>query len=147
MLFAANLSILWPDLPLAGRFSRAARAGFGAVELWWPGDAAARSLPALTDRWGLRVALLNFDAGDMAAGERGLAADPGRRERLRASVPDALRIARDCGCPRLNLLLGLRQDRYSLGQRQVRPQDRQVRGEQHGASRSRPTVPATLRGW
>ncbi len=116
MLFAANLSMLWPQLPLAGRFERAARAGFAAVELWWPGTAAARSLPGLTARWGLRLALLNFDAGEMAAGERGLAADPGRRDQLRASVPDALRIARACGCPRLNLLLGLRQDRYSLGQ-------------------------------
>jgi hydroxypyruvate isomerase len=116
VLFAANLSMLWPDLPLADRFERAARAGFGAVELWWPGAAAARSLPGLTDRWGLRLALLNLDAGDMAAGDRGLAADPGRRDQLRASVPEALRIARDSGCPRLNLLLGLRQDRYSLGQ-------------------------------
>jgi len=116
VLFAANLSILWPELPLADRFERAARAGFGAVELWWPGTAAARSLPGLAARWELRLALLNFDAGDMAAGQRGLAADPGRRDQLRASVPDALAIARECGCPRLNLLLGLRQDRYSLGQ-------------------------------
>ena len=52
MLFAANLSMLWAELPLAERFERAARAGFGAVELWWPGLAAARSLPALTGRWG-----------------------------------------------------------------------------------------------
>jgi len=116
VLFAANLSILWPELPLADRFERAARAGFSAVESWWPGTADARSLPGLTARWGLRLALLNFDAGDMAAGERGLAGDPGGRERLRASVPEALAIARDCGCPRLNLLLGLRQDRYSPGQ-------------------------------
>jgi hydroxypyruvate isomerase len=114
VLFAANLSILWPDLPLEDRFERAARAGFGAVELWWPGDAAARALPALAARWSLRVVLLNFDAGDMAAGERGLAADPARRGYLREHVPAALRIATECGCPRLNLLIGLRQDRYSL---------------------------------
>jgi hydroxypyruvate isomerase len=50
----------------------------------------------------------------MAAGERGLAADPGRREHLRAHVPVALAIAQACGCPRLNLLVGLRQERYSL---------------------------------
>ena len=116
MLFAANLSMLWPDLPLAERFGRAARAGFGAVELWWPGDADAESLPGLTARWNLRLALLNFDAGDMTAGERGLAGDPGRRERVRAHVPAALRIARACGCPRLNLLAGRRQERYPLSQ-------------------------------
>ena len=45
VLFAANLSMLWAELPLAERFERAARAGFGAVELWWPGAAAAESLP------------------------------------------------------------------------------------------------------
>ncbi len=114
MLFAANLSMLWAELPLAERFERAARAGFGAVELWWPGTEAAQALPGLTARWKLRLALMNFDAGDMALGERGLAADPGRREHLRAHVPAALAIARACGCPRLNLLIGLRQERYSL---------------------------------
>jgi len=116
MLFAPNLSMLWADLPLADRFERAARAGFGAAELWWPGAAAAESLPGLTSRWGLRLALLNFDAGDLTAGDRGLAADPRRREQLRASVPAALRIARSCGCERLNLLVGLRQRRYSLSE-------------------------------
>jgi hydroxypyruvate isomerase len=116
VLFAANLSMLWPDLPLAERFERAARAGFGAAELWWPGAAAAESLPGLTARWNLRLALLNFDAGDMAAGERGMAGDPGRREQVRANVPAALRIAQACGCRRLNLLLGLRQERYPLSE-------------------------------
>jgi len=114
MLFAPNLSLLWADLPLADRFECAARAGFGAVELWWPGTAAAQELPGLTSRWNLRLALLNFDAGDLAAGDRGLAADPRRRDQLRASVPAALQIARSCGCERLNLLIGLRQERYSL---------------------------------
>jgi hydroxypyruvate isomerase len=113
LLFAPNLSMLWADLPLADRFERAARAGFGAVELWWPGTEAAESLPGLTSRWNLRLALLNFDTGDMAAGDRGLAADLRRQEQLRANVPAALRIARSCGCERLNLPVGLRQRRYS----------------------------------
>jgi hydroxypyruvate isomerase len=112
--FAPNLSLLWASLPLEERFERAARAGFGAVELWWPGDADAESLPGLTARWGLRLALLNFDAGDMAAGDRGLAADPRRTGQLRAGVPAALRIARASGCQRLNLLVGLRQECYPL---------------------------------
>jgi hydroxypyruvate isomerase len=114
--FAPNLSLLWADRPLAERFARAAAAGFGAVELWWPGEADAVALPGLAQRWGLHLALLNFDAGNMAAGDRGLAADPDRVPRLRASVPLALRIARDCGCPRLNLLAGLRDERYPLRQ-------------------------------
>jgi hydroxypyruvate isomerase len=116
VLFAANLSMLWADLPLAERFERAARAGFGAVELWWPGLTDARTLPGLAARRGLRLALLNFDAGDLDAGDRGLAADPRHRDRLRANVPAALAIAQACGCPRLNLLVGLRQERYSLAE-------------------------------
>jgi hydroxypyruvate isomerase len=112
--FAPNLSLLWAGLPLPDRFERAARAGFDAVELWWPGDGDAELLPGLAERWGLRLALLNFDAGDMAAGDRGLAADPDRSGQLRANVPIALRIARASGCQRLNLLVGLRQERYPL---------------------------------
>jgi hydroxypyruvate isomerase len=111
---APNLSLLWAGLPLPERFERAADAGFGAVELWWPGEADARLLPDLVGRWGLRLALLNFDAGDMPAGERGLAADPGRAEQLRANVPLALEIAGDAGCSRLNLLVGLRDERFGL---------------------------------
>ncbi len=114
--FAPNLSLLWADRPLPERFARAAAAGFGAVELWWPGDEDAALLPGLAERCGLRLALLNFDAGDMPAGDRGLAADPDRGGQLRANVPLALSIAADCGCSRLNLLVGLRARRYPLDQ-------------------------------
>jgi len=113
--FAPNLSMLWADLPLPDRFERAARAGFDAVEMWWPGAADAELLPGLTARWGLPLALLNFDAGDMATGDRGLAADPELSEQLHANVPVALAAARASGCRRLNLLVGLRQERYPLG--------------------------------
>jgi hydroxypyruvate isomerase len=112
--FSANLSLLWADLPLPERFERAAAAGFSAVELWWPGARDAGLLPELTERHGLRLVSLNFDAGDMAAGDRGLMADPARRDQFRANVPEALRIASACGCTKLNALVGLRQERYSL---------------------------------
>ena len=72
--FSLNLSLLWAGLPLPERFARAAAAGFVAVELWWPGDDDAARLPELTQRSGLHLALLDFDAGNMPAGER-----PGRR--------------------------------------------------------------------
>jgi hydroxypyruvate isomerase len=113
LTFAPNLSMLWAGLPLADRFERAAAAGFRAAELWWPGDEAAASLPGLASRSGVRLALLNFDGGVMASGQRGLAADPARREQLRANVPYALQVAADCGCERLNLLIGVRDERYS----------------------------------
>jgi hydroxypyruvate isomerase len=112
--FAPNLSLLWTDLPLPERFGRAAQAGFDAVELWWPGEAAADALAEWTVAAGLELALINFDAGDMPAGDRGLAADPQRTGQLRDNVPAACRVAVAAGCRRLNLLVGLRESRYTL---------------------------------
>jgi hydroxypyruvate isomerase len=109
---APNLSLLWTDVPLEERFARAADGGFDAAELWWPGDELAQRLPELARSAGVELALLNFDAGDMAAGDRGLVADPERFDAFRANVPLALRVAADAGCSRLNLLLGLELDRY-----------------------------------
>ncbi len=107
MRFSANVSFLFKDAPFAARFRRAADAGFRGVEFMWPGadqiDAVARAL----EETGLEVALFNFDAGDMAAGDRGLAGDPGRRAEFRANVPIALELAARVGCPRLNALVGV----------------------------------------
>jgi hydroxypyruvate isomerase len=112
--FSANLSMLWSSLPLEERLLRAADAGFQAVELWWPGAADAERLPDLTRSAGVQLIALNFDAGDMASGDRGLASDPSRAEQFRRNVPLALEIAGACGCRMLNALLGLRLERHAL---------------------------------
>jgi hydroxypyruvate isomerase len=78
MNFCANLSLLFRDVPFLGRFERAARAGFDAVEFWWPADVDLAAVQAAVADAGLTVALFNLDAGDMAAGDRGL---PGRDRR------------------------------------------------------------------
>ena len=105
--FSANLSFLFKDVPFPERFRRAADAGFRGVEFFWPGveelDAVAREV----QETGLEVALFNFDAGDMAAGDRGLAGDPDRAAEFRANVPVALELAARIGCPRLNALVGV----------------------------------------
>jgi hydroxypyruvate isomerase len=96
-------------VPFPERFRRAADSGFRAAEFMWPGveqvDAVAR---AVADT-GLEVALFSFDAGDMPAGERGLAGVPDRRSQFRDNVPVALVLAARIGCPRLNALVGLHQ--------------------------------------
>jgi hydroxypyruvate isomerase len=56
---------------------------------------------------GLSVALFNFDAGDMPAGDRGLLSDPDRADRFRANVPQALELAARLGTTQLNALVGL----------------------------------------
>ena len=107
MKFSANLSLLFADLPFLDRVGAAADAGFDAVEFWWPPDDVLEELPAALAEAGLRVVLFNFYAGDMAAGDRGLLADPDRVEEFRANLPIALRLAERLSCPRLNALVGL----------------------------------------
>jgi hydroxypyruvate isomerase len=105
MKFSANVSILFKEVPLLERFGRASAAGFSAVEFWWPGHEAGAVERAVRDA-GLDVALFNFDAGDMAAGDRGLASDPERQQLFRDNVPVALDLARALGCERMNVLVG-----------------------------------------
>src|SRR5215204_6244993 len=105
MRFSANISILFKEVPLLERFGRAGAAGFSAVEFWWPSHEAGAVERAARDA-GLDVALFNFDAGDMAAGDRGLVCDPERQHLFRDNVPVALDLARALGCERMNVLVG-----------------------------------------
>ena len=107
MRFSANLSFLFKDVPFGERFRRAADTGFRGVEFMWPGLDQIDAVTTAVDETGLEVALFNFDAGDMAAGDRGLAGDPDRRAQFRENVPVALELAARIGCPRLNALVGV----------------------------------------
>lgn len=104
--FSANVSMLWPELPLLERFAAAARAGFRGVEVWWPEDDAA-ALPGAVRDAGVEVVLMNFDGGDLAAGERGLLNHPDREARFHDHLPVALDLARELGCPLLHALVGV----------------------------------------
>jgi hydroxypyruvate isomerase len=107
MRFSANVSILFKEVPLLERFGRAAAAGFSAVEFWWPGhEADLGTVETAVGEAGLEVALFNFDAGDMAAGDRGLVSDPDRQHLFKENVPVALDLARALGCERMNVLVG-----------------------------------------
>lgn len=107
MRFSANVSILFRDVPFLDRFERAARAGFDAVEFWWPRDESLADLEAAVREACLDVVLFNFDAGDMAAGDRGLVGDPEHEAAFRENVPLALALAQRLGCRQLNALLGV----------------------------------------
>ena len=106
MKFSANVSILFKEAPFLERFGRAAEAGFSAVEFWWPTDEDLGGVEKAIKDASVRVALFNFDAGDMASGDRGLVSDPSREEQFRENVPIALELARGLGCSRLNALAG-----------------------------------------
>lgn len=103
---AANLSMMFTDLPFIDRFTAAAQAGFTAVEFMFPYEESAASIgKALRDN-GLVLALFNMPAGDWAAGERGLGALPGREHEFREGAQLALDYARELGCRRLHLMAG-----------------------------------------
>lgn len=106
MRFCANVSILFRDAPFLDRFDRAARAGFDAVEFWWPAGEDLGKVERRIKDAGLGVALFNFTAGNLAAGDRGLAGDPDRFRQFRENVPVALELADRVGCPRFNALVG-----------------------------------------
>ena len=105
--FSANLSLLFTERPLVERFAAARDAGFDAVEIQFPDAELAERLGECLRESGLPLVLHNLPAGDWAAGERGLAALPGREAEFRDGVARAIDTAGALGCPQLNCLAGL----------------------------------------
>ncbi len=112
--FEVNCSILFTELPLLERPAAAKAAGFDAVEFWWPFPQAVPAdrdvtafLRALADA-GVRLVGLNFFAGDMPGGDRGLVSWPGRETEFRDSVDVLVGIAEATGCRAFNALYGNR---------------------------------------
>ena len=64
--FSANLSFLFQEVPFLERFEMARRAGFRGVEFMWPQGEDLQAVRNAAEQAGVRVALFNFDAGDMA---------------------------------------------------------------------------------
>ena len=106
--FAANLTFLWTELPFLERFRAAREAGFARVEYMFPYDHPAAEVRDRLDAAGLEQVLFNLPAGDWAAGDRGLAADPHRVDAFRAGVEKALAYADTLEAEHLNCLAGLR---------------------------------------
>ena len=104
--FAANLTMLFTEVPFLDRFARAAEAGFEGVEFLFPYDHPAREIRRRLDEHRLYLVLHNLPAGDWAAGERGIACHPDRAAEFRDGVGIALRYARELGVNQLNCLAG-----------------------------------------
>jgi hydroxypyruvate isomerase len=104
--FAANLSMLFTELPFLDRFAAAKAAGFTAVEYLFPYDYPKEQLAALLRQHGLKQVLHNLPAGDWAAGERGIACHPDRVAQFRDGVYRAIEYADALDCPQLNCLTG-----------------------------------------
>lgn len=108
--FAANLTMMFNEVPFPQRFAAAAAAGFKAVEFLFPYDHTPQEVAGWLTENGLENVLFNMPPGDWAAGERGIASLPGREEEFRASVARALEYAQALGTPRLHAMCGLLKD-------------------------------------
>ncbi len=115
--FAANLSLMYPDLPFLERFGAAAADGFQGVEYLFPYAWEAGVLATQLRTHGLQQVLFNTppagqNPSDMVSawdrGERGTACIPGREAEFRAGVERALEYAQALACPRVHAMVGMR---------------------------------------
>jgi hydroxypyruvate isomerase len=116
MTYTVNCSILLTELPLLERPAAAKAAGFDAVEFWWP---FATSVPtdaqttaferAITDA-GVQLTGLNFNAGNMPGGDRGLVSWPARSAEFLDNIDVVAGIGERLGCKAFNALYGNRVD-------------------------------------
>jgi hydroxypyruvate isomerase len=104
--FAANLSMLFTEVPFAERFGRARQAGFDAVECQFPYELPAGEVKALLDANGQTMVLHNLPAGDWAGGDRGIACDPARVTEFREGLTKAIDYATQLGVAKINCLAG-----------------------------------------
>ena len=114
--FAANLSMMYPDLPFLDRFEAAAKDGFTAVEYLFPYAFAKEELVERLQANNLQQVLFNAPPGGTDAasidrawngGDKGITCIPGREDEFRAGVALALDYAQALGCPRIHLMAGL----------------------------------------
>jgi len=105
--FAANLSMMFNEIPFLDRFDAAANAGFTAVEYLFPYDYPAKDIGERLRKNGLTQALFNLPPGDWAAGEKGFAALPDRFEDLQRSLHQALPYVQATGVKRVHLMAGI----------------------------------------
>ncbi|GGG52469.1 hydroxypyruvate isomerase [Kocuria dechangensis] len=119
MSYTVNCSILFTDLPLLERPAAAKAAGFDAVEFWWPfagsvpADRDVDAFVAALQDAGVQLSGLNFDAGDMPAGDRGLVSWPARSQEFADNLDVVAGIGERTGCRAFNALYGNRQEGVS----------------------------------
>ena len=105
--FAANLSMTFNEVDFLDRFAAARAQGFAAVEYLFPYPYPKSELAARLNGEGLQQVLFNAPPGNWEAGERGIAALPGREDEFRRAMETALGYATALKCPRIHVMAGL----------------------------------------
>jgi len=104
--FSANLGFLWNDRPLPAAIKAAKEAGFDAVESHWPYATPAVETKAALTEAGLKILGLNTVRGNVAIGENGLSALPGREEEARAAIDQAVQYATEISAGAIHVMAG-----------------------------------------
>lgn len=114
--YAVNISILFTELPFLERPAAARAAGFDAIESWWPWSTATPTqeeqdafVTAVQDA-GVQLIGLNFFAGDMPGGDRGLVSWVERQDEFAENIPVVVDLGRRLDCHAFNALYGNRID-------------------------------------
>ena len=105
--FAANLTMMFNEVPFLDRFRAASDASFKAVEFLFPYEHSPEEVAAKVKAAGIEIVLFNMPAGNWAAGERGITGLPGREQEFRDGVDKALTYAEQLSVPRLHAMAGI----------------------------------------
>ena len=105
--FAANLTMLFNEIPFLERFEAAAQAGFKGVEYLFPYAFDKEALAEQLQKHGLTQVLHNLPAGNWEGGERGIACHPDRVGEFQDGVGRAIEYATTLGCRQINCLAGI----------------------------------------
>lgn len=112
--FAANITLLFTELPFLDRFEAAARAGFRGVEFHYPYAVDPAKIRKRLEAHALTPVLMNIRAGSHSRGEWGFAGIPGRKETFRLCVIEAIEYALEIGIKQLNCLAGVKPQKVDL---------------------------------
>ena len=105
--FAANLSMMFTEVPFLKRFEAATACGFKAVEFLWPYEYAKDELKKILDENKLKLALFNTEAGDVKKGEWGHAALYGREKDFEKEIDKAIDYATALNCHTIHVMSGV----------------------------------------
>jgi len=107
--FSANLGFLWADKSLPDAIHAAKQAGFDAVECHWPYTVKAQDvIDALKDT-SMDLMGLNTTRGNVANGDNGLSAVPGRDAEARLYIDEAVDYAASVGARNIHVMAGFSQ--------------------------------------
>ena len=105
--FATNISMMYQEHSFLDRYDAAARDGFKGVEAMSVYDFPATQIKERLTRNSLTQVLFNCAHGDLAKGERGIGAAPGREDDFKRSIEQALAYQEVLGNRRMHVMAGI----------------------------------------